>query len=76
MEDVLLAMVRGHVDDPDSVRVEKDDSNPHETVYHIIAAEEDKGRIIGQRGIKARAIRTIAGSVAAKQGKRIRIEID
>ncbi|MFV0351695.1 MAG: KH domain-containing protein [Oscillospiraceae bacterium] len=72
----MLAIVRGHVDNPDAVRVEVDESNPRETVYHIIAAEEDKGRIIGQRGTKARAIRTVAGSIASKQVKRVRIEID
>ncbi len=76
MQDVLIAIVRGLVDRPEDVQVQVDDSNPREVVFHLIVAEEDKGRVIGQKGSKARAIRTVMSAVAAKQGKRARVEID
>lgn len=76
MQEVLIAIARGLVDNPDSVRVEVDESNPREIVFHLIVAEEDKGRVIGQKGSKARAIRTVMSAVASKQGKRARVEID
>ncbi len=76
MQEVLIAIVRGLVDRPEAVQVNVDDSNPKEVVFHLIVAEEDKGRVIGQKGSKARAIRTVMSAVAAKQGKRARVEID
>lgn len=76
MQEVLMAIARGLVDDKDAVRVEVDDSNPKEVVFHLVVAEDDKGRVIGQKGSKARAIRTVMSAVAAKQGKRARVEID
>ncbi len=76
MQEVLIAIVRGLVDKPEAVEVQVDDSNPREVVFHLIVAEEDKGRVIGQKGSKARAIRTVMSAVAAKQGKRARVEID
>lgn len=76
MQEVLIAIARGLVDNPDAVRVEVDDSNPREIVFHLIVAEEDKGRVIGQKGSKARAIRTVISAIATKQGKRARVEID
>ena len=76
MQEVLIAIARGLVDDPDAVQVRVDDSNSREIILHLIVAEEDKGRIIGQKGSKARAIRTVMSAVAVKQGKRVRVEID
>ncbi len=76
MQDVLIAMAKGLVSDPDAVQVTVDESNPREVVFHLIVAEDDKGRVIGQKGSKARAIRTVMSAVASKEGKRSRVEID
>ncbi len=76
MQEVLVAMAKGLVNDPDAVQVTTDDSNPREVVFHLCVAEDDKGRVIGQKGSKARALRTVMSAVAAKQGKRSRVEID
>lgn len=76
MQEVLLAIVRGLVDNPDMVQVKVDDLGSNDLVFHLIVAEEDKGRVIGQKGSKARAIRTVMSAIAAKQGTRVRVEID
>lgn len=76
MQEVLIAIARGLVDNRDAVRVEVEETGPNEVVFHLIVADEDKGRVIGQKGSKARAIRTVMSAVAAKQGKRARVEID
>lgn len=76
MQEVLIAMAKGLVNDKDAVQVTVDDSNPREIVFHLVVAEDDKGRVIGQKGSKARAIRTVMSAVAAKEGKRSRVEID
>lgn len=76
MQEVLITIVRGLVENPDAVQVTVDEVGQNEVVYHLIVAQEDKGRVIGQKGSKARAIRTVMGAIAAKQGMRVRVEID
>ncbi|MGD9559534.1 MAG: KH domain-containing protein [Oscillospiraceae bacterium] len=76
MEEVLLAMARGLVNDKDAVQVTVEEPGPNEVIFHLVVAEDDKGRVIGQKGSKARAIRTVMSAIAAKEGKRSRVEID
>ena len=76
MKEVLVAIAKGLVNDKDAVQVTVDDSNPREIIFHLVVAEDDKGRVIGQKGSKARAIRTVISAIAAKEGKRSRVEID
>ena len=76
MQEVLVAIARGLVDNKEAVQVTVDESNPKEVVFHLTVAEEDKGRVIGKKGSKARAIRTVMSAVASKHGKRAWVEID
>lgn len=76
MEEVLIAMAKGLVNDKDSVSVTVEEPSETEIIFHLNVAEDDKGRVIGQKGSKARAIRTIMSAIAAKEGKRSRVEID
>ena len=45
-------------------------------VYHIHVAEDDMGRIIGKQGRIAKAIRTVARSVAIRNDQKVMVEID
>ncbi len=76
MEEVLIAMAKGLVNEKDAVQVTVEEPSDTEIIFHLVVAEDDKGRVIGQKGSKARAIRTIMSAIAAKQGKRSRVEID
>lgn len=76
MEEVLIAMAKGLVNEKDAVQVTVEEPSESEIIFHLIVAEDDKGRVIGQKGSKARAIRTIMSAIAAKEGKRSRVEID
>ena len=77
MQELLAIIAKGLVDDPDSVSVEADaPSEDGTTVYHIHVAESDMGRIIGQQGRIAKAIRTIARSAAIRSDEKIMVEID
>ncbi len=44
--------------------------------YQVLVHSDDLGRVIGKGGRVANAVRTIAYAGAAKEGKRIRIDID
>ena len=77
MEELLAIIARGLVDDPDAVKIEKDEPNENGTVvYHIHVAEADMGRIIGKQGRIAKAIRTIARSAAIRSDEKVMVEID
>ncbi len=77
MQELLAIIARGLVDDPDSVRVDRDEPNEEGvTVYHIHVAEDDMGRIIGKQGRIAKAIRTIARSASIRTEEKVMVEID
>lgn len=46
------------------------------TTLQVLVNQEDLGRVIGKGGRVANAVRTIAYAAAAKEGKRVRIDID
>ena len=77
MQELLAIIAKGLVDDPDAVSVDRDETNEEGvTVYHIHVAEDDMGRIIGKQGRIAKAIRTIARSVAVRNNTKVMVEID
>ncbi len=76
MDEVLLVIAKGLVTQKDAVQVTVENPSESEVIFHLVVAEDDKGRVIGQKGSKARAIRTIMSAMAAKEGKRSRVEID
>ena len=77
MQELLAIIARGLVDEPDAVKVDRDEPNEDGTVvYHIHVAEPDMGRIIGKQGRIARAIRTIARTAAIRSNEKVMVEID
>ena len=60
MQELLLAVARGLVEDKEAVQVTVDPMREDGTVvYHLKVAEADMGRVIGKQGRIAKAIRTI-----------------
>ena len=77
MEELLISITKGLVDNPDAVSV--DVNEPDEegvVVYHLHVAESDMGRVIGKQGRIAKAIRTIVRSAAGKVEQKVAVEID
>lgn len=73
---LLEVIVRGLVRNPEEVKIEKIDSeNEDLTVYHVVVAEDDMGRVIGKQGRIAKSIRNIARAAAIKSGEKIAVEI-
>jgi len=67
-------IVTSLVDNPDQVRVsESDDRNT--VVLEIRVAGSDMGRVIGKGGKVVNSIRTLVQVLAAKQGKRVSLEV-
>ena len=77
MQELLLAVARGLVDDKDAVSVTVDASREDGTiVYHLSVAENDMGRVIGKQGRIAKAIRVVMRAAAVRKGEKVMVEID
>ena len=77
MRELLIALAKGLVDNPDAVDVVADEPDAEGIVfYHLRVAQDDMGRVIGKQGRIAKAIRTIMKSAAIRSGEKISVEID
>lgn len=77
MEELIVAIARGLVDDKDAVAVTADEPGEDGTiVYHLRVAADDMGRVIGKQGRIAKAIRTVVRAAASKAGGKAMVEID
>ena len=77
MQELLLAVARGIVEDKEAVQVTVDPvRDDGTTVYHLKVAESDMGRVIGKQGRIAKAIRVVMRAAAVRQGEKVIVEID
>lgn len=77
MQELLVAVARGLVENKDAVAVTVDDPREDGTiVYHLYVAEDDMGRVIGKQGRIAKAIRIVMRAAAVRQGEKAIVEID
>lgn len=77
MEELLVIIAKGLVEDKDAVTVTADEPDQEGIiVYHLHVAADDMGRVIGKQGRIAKALRTIARAGANRLGQKISVEID
>lgn len=77
MQELLVAVARGLVENKDAVAVTVDDPREDGTiVFHLHVAEDDMGRVIGKQGRIAKAIRIVMRAAAVRQGEKAIVEID
>lgn len=77
MQELLLALAQGLVEDKAAVRVTEDEPNEEGViVYHLTVAEDDMGRVIGKQGRIAKAIRVVMRAAAVRENKKVMMEID
>lgn len=77
MEELLITMCKGLVENPDAITVTADEPNEEGViVYHLHVAEGDMGRVIGKEGKIAKSLRTIVRTTAVRQGLKVQVEID
>lgn len=76
MEELLVTIAQGLVDNPECVKVDTDEPNEEGVVvYHLHVAEDDMGRIIGKQGRIAKAIRTVVKAAASHENKKVTVDI-
>ena len=74
MKELIEYIVRSLVDDPTQVKVSQSKKGDGmELSLHV--AKEDMGRVIGRNGRVANAIRILLQVAAAREGKRVFLDI-
>lgn len=77
MDELLVQIAKGLVNNPDAVSVTVDEADAEGiTVYHLHVSEDDMGRVIGKQGRIAKAIRVVMRSAANRKDQKISVEID
>ena len=74
MKELVEFMAKNLVNDPSRVRVRRIE-RPHMEVLRLQVAPEDMGRVIGKGGRVANALRTLINIAAAREGKRVILDI-
>lgn len=76
MENLLISIAKGLVEDPDAVSVTTDEGEDGTLIYHLHVAEDDMGRVIGKQGRIAKAIRVVMRAAATRNNMKVMVEID
>ena len=74
MTELVAAIARSLVDEPDAVSVTEETENGG-TVITLQVAPDDMGNVIGKQGRIAKAIRTVVKAAATKAGAKVTVEI-
>lgn len=74
LKELLEVMIRALVDIPDQVNI-SEIVGEQTTVFELVVAKEDVGKVIGKQGRNAKAIRTILTAASTKLRKRSVLEI-
>jgi predicted RNA-binding protein YlqC (UPF0109 family) len=74
MRDLLEDLARRLVDEPDAVRVEREEHDDV-VVLRLQVAKEDVGKVIGRQGRIARALRQLVRAYSGRERKRFMLEI-
>ena len=74
MKEFLEYVAKRLVDHPENVAIEFEEKD-EKHVFRLKVAEGDIGKVIGRRGQTATALRVLLRAVAAKEGKRVILDI-
>jgi len=75
MKEFIEYIAKHLVDYPDNVFVEEKKEDENKIVLSLKVQREEIGKVIGKQGKTAQAMRTLLTAVAAKEGKRVILEI-
>ena len=74
MKELVEVIAKSLVDDPEQVEVTEIDRN-RSIVLELRVAEDDIGKVIGKQGRIAKAMRSVLKAAAAKEEKRVILDI-
>ncbi len=75
MKELTTFLAKNLVDHPEDVAVTESEDDGVTQLY-VGVADEDKGKIIGKLGRVIKAIRLVVNVAAAKQGRRVMLDLE
>jgi predicted RNA-binding protein YlqC (UPF0109 family) len=75
VRELLDFLARSLVADPEAVHVTEVEEIEGEVVLELEVAEDDLGRVIGRGGRVANALRSVMKAAAAREDKRVVVDI-
>lgn len=73
MKEMLEVMIKNLVENTKDVSI-TESQNGNVINFSVKVAQSDMGKVIGKQGRIAKAIRTVAKAIAAKEDKKVNIE--
>lgn len=74
MTELIGFIVRNLVDEPDAVNIREVAGDKTE-IYEVRVSPPDRGKLIGKHGRTVRALRSLVGVRASREGKRVLVEV-
>ena len=74
VREVVEVLARALTDRPDAVRV-TESQRKEKTLIELFVAPADLGKVIGRQGRTAAALRTLAATAGAREGKDVTLDI-
>lgn len=74
MEKLLEVMAKSLVDNPDEVKIAKEEKGDM-VVLSLTVAESDMGKVIGKSGRIAKALRQVLNAAAARENVKVVLDI-
>jgi predicted RNA-binding protein YlqC (UPF0109 family) len=75
VQELLIYLAQGLVDEPDEVSVERFEEDDGTVVLELAVARDDYGKVIGRGGRTAQALRTVVRAAAAEDKRRVVVDI-
>lgn len=75
MKEVLEVIAKSLVDYPEQVDIKEVSAEEETVTLELRVAESDMGKVIGKQGRIAKAIRTVVKAAAAKENKKVSVDI-
>ena len=75
MRELLEYLTVGLVSEPEAVRIAETEEEDGSLVLELSVAPDDYGAVIGRGGRTANALRTVIKAAAAKDGRRVFVDI-
>jgi predicted RNA-binding protein YlqC (UPF0109 family) len=74
MKEFIAYLIKNLVDNPNAVDVQIIDGDQG-TMVEVRVSSEDAAKVVGRQGRTIKALRTIAMTVGARFGRRVRLEL-
>ena len=75
MKEVLEVIAKSLVDYPEKVDIQEVNGEEETVTLELRVAESDMGKVIGKQGRISKAIRTVVKAAAAKENKKVSVDI-